>query len=162
MYNKHWGMFIQPLLQWKTNKYCIIWVCICSFRYPVCNVHAPYYHLWPTQLYNILPHYLKQHDFWKKLLNTKYVFWYSLQLCLKRFLFWEELSEIWSKMYICRHVNYPLFSLYFIDTWIILTNFWKIFKYHIYWKSVQWELSCCMLTDGNRLDAATGHFLLFC
>jgi hypothetical protein len=64
-------MFIQALLQWKSNKYCIIWVCICSFRYPVCNVHAPYYHRWPTQLYNILPHYLKQHDFWKKGIEHK-------------------------------------------------------------------------------------------
>jgi len=37
------------------------------------------------------------HDFRKKtLLSMKCVFWFSLQLCPKRFSFWEELSEIWS------------------------------------------------------------------
>jgi len=29
-----------------------------SLRYPACNAHAPYCHLWPTWLYNIFPHYL--------------------------------------------------------------------------------------------------------
>jgi len=36
----------------------IIIECVCSFRYPVCNVHGPYRHLWPTRLYNIFPHCL--------------------------------------------------------------------------------------------------------
>ena len=31
-------------------------VCICSLRYPACNAHAPYCHLWPASLYNIFPH----------------------------------------------------------------------------------------------------------
>jgi hypothetical protein len=35
-----------------------ICVCICSLRYPACNAHAPYCHLWPAPLYNIFPHYL--------------------------------------------------------------------------------------------------------
>ena len=34
-------------------------VCICSPRYPACNAHAPYCHLWPGRLYSTLPHYLK-------------------------------------------------------------------------------------------------------
>jgi len=33
-------------------------VCICSHRYPDCNVHAPYCHLWPARLYYIFPHHL--------------------------------------------------------------------------------------------------------
>jgi len=33
-------------------------VCICSLRYPACNAHAPYCHLWPAPLYNIFPHCL--------------------------------------------------------------------------------------------------------
>jgi len=36
---------VQPLCQWKSNKYYIFWVCICSLRYQACNVHAPYCHL---------------------------------------------------------------------------------------------------------------------
>jgi hypothetical protein len=29
-----------------------------ALKYPARNAHAPYCHLWPIQLYNILPHYL--------------------------------------------------------------------------------------------------------
>ena len=31
------------LLQWKSNKYYIFWVCVCSLNYPACNSHVPYY-----------------------------------------------------------------------------------------------------------------------
>ena len=56
---KHSGAFVQPLLQWGSNKYYILCVCVCVFslRYPAYNAHAPYY-LWPAPLYNIFPHYL--------------------------------------------------------------------------------------------------------
>jgi len=37
----------------------IFWVWVCSLRYPACNAHAPYCHLWPARFYNIFPHYLK-------------------------------------------------------------------------------------------------------
>jgi len=33
-------------------------MCVCSLRYPACNAHAPYCHLWPARLYSIFPHYL--------------------------------------------------------------------------------------------------------
>ena len=42
-----WDAFVQLLLQWKINKYYILWPYICSLRYPSCNAHAPYCHLWP-------------------------------------------------------------------------------------------------------------------
>ena len=47
-----------------------------------CNAHALYCHLWPLWLYNIfIPYYLiKGAIFGEKLLNTKCVFWFSLQL----------------------------------------------------------------------------------
>jgi len=32
-------------------------VCICSLRYPSCNAHAPYCHLWSAQLYCIFTHF---------------------------------------------------------------------------------------------------------
>jgi hypothetical protein len=54
----HWGMFVQTLLQWKSSKCYIFWVCVCSLTYPTCSVDVPYYHLWPSWLYNIFPHYL--------------------------------------------------------------------------------------------------------
>jgi hypothetical protein len=42
----------------------------------------------------------------------------------KHFLFYEELSEIWSKMYIGLHVKYPSFLSDLKTTWI----FWTVFR----------------------------------
>ena len=50
---------------------------------------------------------------------------------LKYISFKEELSEIWSKMYIGLHVKYPLFLSGFNITWIFLTDFRKILKYKL-------------------------------
>jgi hypothetical protein len=46
-------------------------------------------------------------------------------LCLKHFLFSEELSEILSQMYIRPHVKYPLFLSDFNETLIFSTDFQK-------------------------------------
>ena len=37
---------MQPSLWWKSNKYYLLWVCVCSLGYPACNAHVPYCHLW--------------------------------------------------------------------------------------------------------------------
>jgi hypothetical protein len=51
-----------------------------SLMYPACNAQASYCHLWPVRLYNIFPHYLINGTiFERKSLNTKCVFWFSLQ-----------------------------------------------------------------------------------
>ena len=63
------------------------------------------------------------------------------------------MSEIWSKMYIGLHVKYLLFLSDFHETWIFLADFRKILKYQISWKSVQWELSCSLQTDGQTRRA---------
>jgi hypothetical protein len=49
------------------------------------------------------------------------------------------------------HVKYPLFLWDFNETWIFWTDFGKKknFKYQVLSKSVQWELSCSMRTDGQ-------------
>ena len=49
-------------------------MCVCSLRYPACNAHAPYCHLWPAPLYNISPHYLTNGTIfeWKKNYCTEY------------------------------------------------------------------------------------------
>ena len=75
-----------------------------------------------------------------------YVFFF-LQFFLKHFSFWEELSKIWSKMYIGHHVKYLLFLSDFNETWICLRDFQKILKYQIGWKSVQWEPGCSLQGD---------------
>jgi hypothetical protein len=64
----------------------ILWVCVCSLRYPACNAHVPYCNLCPAQLYNIFPHYLTNGTILeKKLLNTECVFWFFLQISSKTF-----------------------------------------------------------------------------
>jgi len=72
-------------------------VCVCMFfsiRYAACNAHAPYCHLWPDLLYNIFPHYLIDGTiFEKKLLNTKCVFWFSLQLLSETFLILRRIER---------------------------------------------------------------------
>jgi hypothetical protein len=56
----------------------------CSLRYPACNAHTPYWHLWPVRLYSIFPRYLiKGKNFGKKekmLLNVKCVLIFSTTL----------------------------------------------------------------------------------
>jgi hypothetical protein len=152
---------VQPFLLWKSSKYCTSSVCICSLRYPASNVHAPYCHLWPVRLHNILPHYLiNGTDFEKKkktLLNVKYEFRVLLKLLSEIFLI---LSEIWSKLYIGLHVKSDLKKkkLKFFST-----GFWKIHKYQLTWKSVWWEPSYSMRTDRqtDRHDEANSRFSQF-
>jgi aspartyl/asparaginyl beta-hydroxylase (cupin superfamily) len=48
------------------------------------------------------------------------------------------------------HVKYPLFLSDFIETWFFSTEFRQKLKYQVSSKSVQWEQSCSMRTDGRR------------
>jgi len=54
----HWGAFVQPWLQWKSNKYYIFWERVWSLMYPACNAHTLYCHLWPASLSSIFPQHL--------------------------------------------------------------------------------------------------------
>jgi hypothetical protein len=134
----------------ENYKHYIFWVCVSSLRYPACNAHAPYCHLWSVPLHKTLPPYLINGTifFKKKLLKTKCVFWFSLQLLSQTFLILRrEMSEIWSKMYVGLHVKCPLFFSDFNETWIFSTAFRIIFKYQISRKSKQWDPRCSMRTD---------------
>jgi len=87
--------------EWK-NKICyIFWGCVCSCSYPACRAHGTilYCCLWPVWICHDFSHYvISGIIFGKKVLNIKYVLWFSLQLGLKHFSFWEELSMILSEM----------------------------------------------------------------
>jgi hypothetical protein len=87
---------VQPLLRWKSHKYYIFWVCVCSLTFAACNAHEPYYtDIWPIWLYHItLLHYLINCTiFGKKLLNVKYVFSLSLQLLSETFLILRRIQQ---------------------------------------------------------------------
>jgi len=53
----HGGTFVQPLLQWESITYYILLEYLYSFKYPACNAHAPYCHLWPARLCIVFPYY---------------------------------------------------------------------------------------------------------
>jgi len=36
---------------WKSNKYCVFWVCVGNLSYPGRNEHAPFCHLRPARLW---------------------------------------------------------------------------------------------------------------
>ena len=55
---QHFGKLVQPLLEYKTDKYYILRVYVCSLKYPACNARAPYCRLWSVRMYSIFPHYL--------------------------------------------------------------------------------------------------------
>jgi len=60
------------------------------------------------------------------------------------------MSEVWSETYIGLHAKYLLFLSDFIWTWIFLTDFRKILKRQIIWKSVV----SCDGQAGRRTDMA--------
>jgi len=149
---------VQPVLQWTGNKYYVFWVCALSCRYPACNVHAPYCHLWPACLavhsFSSLSH--KRQDFLKKLLNLKCVLWFSLQLLSETFVV-KRRSE-WH-MDIGLHVRYLLFLSDFNETWIFMTDFQKYssIKFHENLSSGSWVVPC-RETDMTKLIVTFCNF----
>jgi hypothetical protein len=144
-------------MQWKSNKYFIVWVCVCSLRHPTCNARAPYRHLWLVLLCHVFPPYLiKGAIFWKKkLLKIKYMFCISLQILSETFLIIRKNERDMITIYdIGLHVKLPLFLSDFNETWIFSANFRKIIKYQISDTSVQWQASCSMRPDW-RTDRQT-------
>jgi len=147
------------LLQWKSNKYYILWVCICSLRYPSCNAHAPYCHLWPVQLHRIFPHYILNGVIFerRKATNTIYVLWFSLQLLSEICIIVRRIQRDMVRNVYWSPCKALVILVEFNEIWI----FWTVFflemypnmKFHenpssgsrvISWKPVKWEPSYFM------------------
>jgi hypothetical protein len=101
---------MQPVLQGKCNNYYTTWVCVfvalgfsmqCAWAI-LSSVACP-----ALQSFFTLSH--KGHDFRKKkLLNIKYVFWFSLKFSFEIFLILRRNERDTIKMCIGLHVQYPL------------------------------------------------------
>ena len=103
----------------------------------------------------------KRHDFQKEtLLDTKYVFWFSLQFVSKVLLILRRIQRDIVIKLKTLHVKCPLFLSDFNKTLI----FRKKLKYQISSKSVQLESYCSKRTYGrmDRHDEANSRFLQFC
>jgi hypothetical protein len=146
---------MQPLLLWKSSEYYTTWVCV----FVALGIHAMrmrHIDLSPATFYSF-PHCLINGTiFENKFLNTNCVYWFSLQFLSETFLILRRNERDIIKMYISLHVKYPLFVTDFNKTWIFRTDFRKLLKYKISWKSVKWEPSCSMRTyrQTDRHDEA--------
>jgi hypothetical protein len=80
-----------------------------------------YCNLSPVCIHHIFRHCLINDT--KKLLKTKCVFWFSLQLLSRTFLILRRIQRDIVKNIKSRHVKYPLFLPCFNATWIFWTDF---------------------------------------
>ena len=149
---------VQPLLQWAVNKYYTgpFWVSVYSVRYLACSAHAPYFHLWPLQLYNIFSTLSqKRHDFRKNVIehkmcvlifSTTFV-WNFSQFRKNSARYDKKCKRVWSpcklKAILVRFQRNFEFTKHLF--------FRNILKHKISWKPVQYEPICSMRTDG-RMD----------
>ena len=146
-----WGSCVQPFLQWKSNKYYISWVCVCSLRYPAWKAHAPYCHLWPVRLYKILlPYLIKRQVFRKK--RKKFIE-HKMRI-LNFFTTFARKHFFHSKKDWARYCKKCVLVFMWNVLEFLRDDFRKILKYKISWKFVQWEPICSMWTDG-RTDRQT-------
>ena len=97
----------------------------------------------------------------KKLFNITRVSILLYNFCLQHFSFYEELSEIWWKMYTSIHVN----THYFCHILMKLGNSWRVFKKYSNIKfhenpSSGSRVVPCRQTDGH--DKANSYSLQLC
>ena len=96
----------------KAMSNYILWVCVCSLRYPVCNAHEPYCHLWSVRLCNIFPYYLIYGMIFekkKKLCNLKCVLFFSTTFVWNIFHSRKNWARYDQKCKLVFRVKYPSF-----------------------------------------------------
>ena len=122
---------------------------VCSLRYPARNADEPYRHLWPVK-HTITFHILINGTILEKtLLNTKSVFWISVQILSETFLFLRRTERDMIKMNIGLRVKFPLFLSDFSEAWIFSTYFLKILKFHENPSSGSRDVPCRRM-DGEK------------
>ena len=102
---------VQPSLLWKSNEYYIFRVCVFvvfGIQHAIGISHIVICCLPRSTIFFHIFSYKAQLSK-KKLLNTKCVFWFSLQLLPETFLILRRYERDMIKMYISLHVKYPSF-----------------------------------------------------
>jgi hypothetical protein len=113
-------------------------------------------------------HYLstwshKRQDFRKKVTEEKSVLIFSTPFAWNVSHCKNNWARYDKKTCKALHVKNPLFLSDFNETWVYTRVFRKkkILKYQISWKSVQWEPSCSMRTDGQTWRSEWSLFAIF-
>jgi hypothetical protein len=123
----HWGTFMQSLLQWKSNKHYKFWICVTLvIQHAMCMHHIILSSVACLALPYISTLSHKWHDFQKKLLNVRCVFWFPLQHLSETFLILRRShwgSIINGHMLSCK---VPVILVRFYQTWIFSTDFLKM------------------------------------
>jgi hypothetical protein len=146
---------VQPLFPWKSNNYGIFEGCVYSPSYRVCNAHVPYSQLWPARFYNTFPNYLINGTVFGGgggvggSLDIKWAFWFPQQILMETFVILRSNERDMIKKSGGLHEKCPLFLSDFNEAWIFWAVFLKNIQYELSRKSVQWETSCSMQTDGQ-------------
>ena len=127
-------------------------MCVCSLKHPACNVHAPYSHLWPVPLYSIFPHFLTKGTIFEKSYWTQNVCFDFLYKFVSNIFHskkkWARYDQIYIYIYYSS-CKVPFILILFKETLVFSTDFRKILKYHISWKSIMWKPSCSVGMEGQ-------------
>ena len=126
-------------------------------------------YLWPwvysmkcarcAPLHNIYPHYvINDTNFEKNIYifieNKKSAFRFSLKLVSETFFFLRKNKSDRIKNASLSSCKVTVILFHCDENLIFLTEFRKMLKYQIQWKSIQWEPSCLMGTE-RQLDGRT-------
>ena len=129
-------------------RFASVCVCVCSLRYPACNVHAPCCHLWPARFCSNFSHYI---------LNSTI---FSMTLTGTFLIPGRTERDMIAHVY-CSSRKVPVI-LVRRKTRIPWTMFRKILRYQISSKCIQWEPRYFIRTDRRQCEVNKSRFSQFC
>jgi hypothetical protein len=153
-----WGEFVQPLLQWKCNKYYTLWVCVCSLGIQhamqirlivICGLTR-------SEIFmHITSHTarLSKKRYW-----TQNVFLFALQILSETFLILRRTERNMIKISSCLHVKYPLFLSEFNKT-LFNSIIFRTIRITFHGNQSSWSrVVPCGRTDMTELIVAFSQF----